>query len=164
MRAPVLGIIVIATALAACASSDEPTLLAAPPEAIDVNQVQLIDVDAHETYFTMRVRFPANPALDHYSKTITDPWVRCDWSPKWERFVDATVKPARTVHQQMYMWINRPARRTLLLANRYYSSENWVGNPENDDQQVILVEYMNQDIDNTIATLKLRCPNRKDAL
>ena len=158
MHTATINIILVATALVACKSAEEPTRLPLPAGAIDVKEVQLFDGHAHQTYFKMKVRFPANLVLEHYSNVIKSPWVRCDWSPEWQRFVDATVTPNKTVHQQMYMWINRPAQRTLMLANRYYSSESCSGNPENDDQQVILLEHMNEDINDTIASLKLRCP------
>lgn len=58
----------------------------------------------------------------------------------------------------MHIWINRPAKRTLMLATRYYSSEKCAGNPENDDQEVVLVEHMASDVDDTVTKLKLKCP------
>lgn len=158
MRTAISSLVFLAIALTACEASEKPTGLPTPAGAIDVNELQLFDGQAHQTYFKMKVRFPGNPALEHYSNTIKGPWVRCDWSPEWHRFIDGTVTPNKTVHQQMYMWINRPAKRTLMLANRYYSSEGCTGNPENDDQEVVLVEYMESDIDDTVAKLKLKCP------
>jgi hypothetical protein len=158
MRTAIFFLAFVAIALAACEASEKPTKLPTPEGAINVKELQLFGGQAHQTYFKMKVRFPGNPALEHYSNVIKGSWVRCDWSPEWQRFIDGTVTPNKTVHQQMYMWINRPAKRTLMLANRYYSSEGCTGNPENDDQEVVLVEYMGSDIDDTVAKLKLQCP------
>lgn len=158
MHTATIPIILVAAILVACQSTKEATRLPKPSGAIDVKELRILNGQAYQTNFTMKVRFPANPVLKHYSSVIKGPWVRCDWSPEWERFIDGTVTPNITVHQQMYMWVNRPARRTLMLATRYYSSDRCAGNPENDDQQVVLVEYMNENIDDTIASLNLVCP------
>jgi hypothetical protein len=85
--------------------------------------------------------------------------VRCDWVPEWQSFLDAAVTPNRTVHQQMHVWINREARRELLLAMSYYSPPtDCAPRPSNDDQQVIVVEYFSVDVDEVVEKLKLRCP------
>lgn len=161
MDVPKLSIVLAVTLLAACQSREEPTRLSLPVGAVDVQEVQLLGGKAHETLFTMQVRFPANPALKHYSKEIKGPWVRCNWVPEWQSFVDGTEVPNKTVHQQMYVWINRPAKRMLTLSSRYYSSEHCPGEPENEVQQVILVEYLDANIDDTISHLKLECPTMR---
>lgn len=158
MRKAIFCLVVVAITLAACKASVKPTALPTPAGAMDVKELQLFDGQAHQTTFKMKVRFPGNPALEHYSNVIKGPWIRCDWSPEWQRFIDGTVAPKKTGHQQMHIWINRPAKRTLMLANRYYSSEKCAGNPENDDQEVVLVEHMASDVDDTVTKLKLKCP------
>jgi hypothetical protein len=157
-RATALTLLTMIALLASCRSPEEPTKISPPEGAIDVREVKLTDINAYQTYFTMRVRYPANPALAHYSKVIGQPWIRCDWIPEWQGFVDGTVSPNRTVHQQASVWVNPAARRTLMIASTYQSSANWVGNPESEDQQVVVVEYFDQDIQQIISMLKLRCP------
>ena len=156
MRIAMFSLVFAAITLAACEASEKSTELPTPTGAIDVKELRLFNGQAHQTYFKMKVRYPGNPALEHYSNVIKGPWVRCDWSPEWRRFIDGTVTPNKTVHQQMYVWINRPAKRTLMLANHYYSSESCAGNPENDDQEVVLVEYMESDIDDTACEAKVK--------
>jgi hypothetical protein len=113
---------------------------------------------AHETYFNMAVRYPANPALEHYTRSIGTPWARCEFIPRWQRYLDGTVTPNRTVHEQAYAWVNRDSRRMLMVSSRYYSSKDCVADPENDDQHVVVIEYLGQNIDQAVSTLKLRCP------
>jgi len=59
------------------------------------------------------------------------------------------------------MWVNRPAHRTLLLSTKYYSQGTRAPTPTNDDQRVVVVEYFNDDIDETISRLKLTCPAKQ---
>jgi len=156
----VLAIVVGTVVLGACGFSDAPTQLPVPERAIEPKQFKRAAGRAHQTTFTLRAQYPDNSALEHYAKAVPEPWVRCDWVPEWESFLDGTVKPLQTVHQQMHIWINREARRSLLLSMQYYSPSDCAPNPLNDEQQVIVVEYMGVDVDDEIRRLKLRCPGR----
>jgi hypothetical protein len=48
-----------------------------------------------------------------------------------------------------------------MLSMRYYSPSDCAPHPLNDDQQVVLVEYLGVDVDDTIQQLKLTCPGRQ---
>jgi hypothetical protein len=158
MTLPNKIVIALVCGLGAC-SPGEPTILGTPPAAIDVGNVVFLQGRAHQTDFTLEVGFPANPAFDYYSNVLEPPWERCDWSgPGWEDFGDITSGSARTIHQQLHMWVNREARRRVALATRYYSPGRCAGEPSNNKQKVVVVEYLNVDVDETISTLKLTCP------
>jgi hypothetical protein len=86
--------------------------------------------------------------------------MRCDYAPEWDSFLDATVKPIRTIHQQMHIWVNRKERRSLLLSMRYYSPSDCAPKPLNDEQEVIVLEHMGVDIEEEIRIFKLKCPGR----
>ena len=155
-------VVLLASALAACQPPAKSTILPVPNGALDVRQIDLLEGRAHQTDFTLRVKFPASLALEHYSRVVPEPWIRCDWSgPEWQSFLDGTANPIHTVHQQLHMWVNRPAHRTLLLSTKYYSQGTRAPTPTNDDQRVVVVEYFNDDIDETISRLKLTCPAKQ---
>jgi hypothetical protein len=135
-------------------SIELPTRLPKPEGAFNIHEGNLTDVEAYETYFTMKVAYPANPAIAHYSNVIGAPWVRCEFIPEWL----SHLRGNRVVHQQAFMWVNKPARRTLLVASKYYSSAKRAGKPENDDQLVFVVEYFNEDAQEVISSLELKCP------
>ena len=135
-------------------SIELPTQLSKPEGAFNIHEGNLTDVEAYETYFTMKVAYPANPAIAHYSNVIGAPWIRCEFIPEWSSYRQGN----RVVHDQAFMWVNKPARRTLLVASKYYSSAKRGGKPENDDQLVLVVEYFNEDVQEVISSLKLKRP------
>lgn len=155
-----LGVVMLSLALAACSPVGEPTKLPAPEGALDVNQVTFAQGRAHQTDFTLKVPYPDERVLDHYTKMVPASWIRCEWAPKWDSHLDGTVTPMRTVHQQLHIWVNRESQRALLLAMRYYSASDCAPRPLNVDQKVVLVEYMGVDVDDHIKNLQLRCPAR----
>jgi len=147
-------------ALVACGFGQAPTKLPVPEAAIEPEQITFALGRAHQTIFTLRAAYPNNTALEHYTKALPEPWIRCDYAPEWDSFLDATVKPTRTIHQQMHIWVNREERRSLLLAMRYYSPSDCAPKPLNDEQEVIVLEHTGVDIDEEIRTFKLKCPGR----
>ena len=158
--ATALGIAAVTLALTACGPVGEPTQLSVPDGAIDVRQFNFLDGRAHQTDFTLKVPYPNERALQHYIKTIGEPWVRCDWAPNWDSHLDGTTTPMHTVHQQMHVWVNRDKQRAILVAMRYQSASDCAPKPLNDDQKVVVVEYMGVDVDDHIKTLQLRCPGQ----
>ena len=123
-----------------------------------MRQFEFLEGRAHQTDFTLRVAYPDERALQHYMKTIGEPWMRCDWAPNWDSHLDGTKAPMHTVHQQMHVWVNRAAQRTIMVAMRYYSASDCAPKPLNDDQRVVVVEYMGVNVDDHIRTLQLKCP------
>ena len=149
--------ILVVLALAAGSAFSQPTKLPVPAGAKDVHEITLWGGGAHETYFTMDVDYPATPALDHYKKVIKQPWVQCSWMPNWQSYLDGTVKPVRKIFQQATVWINRDAKREIMVASRYSSAKDCGDTPDNNKQQVTVIEYMNIDLDSVVSGLKLEC-------
>ena len=155
------GILLVA-ALVGCSPQETPTRISPPERAINVREIDFPSGSGHQTDFILRLKYPANSALDYYSKALPTPWQKCDWSgPEWESFVDGTVSPAQRVHQQLHMWINRSAHRTLMLAMQYRSASDCTPVPTNDEQRVVVAEYFGANVDETISKLKLQCPARE---
>jgi hypothetical protein len=153
-----LCIAMLALGLAACGPVGQPTKLSLPEGAVEVREFSFADGRAHQTDFTLKAAYPDDRALDHYIKAMPQPWVRCDWGPNWESHLDGTLTPIHTVHQQLHMWINRDAQRALMLSMRYYSATDCTPRPLNDDQKVVLVEYLSVDVNDHIKQLQLKCP------
>jgi hypothetical protein len=147
-------------ALQACGFREKPTRLDVPEGAIEPRYFRFALGRAHQTSFTLREQYPNNSALEHYAKALPEPWVRCDWVPEWASFLDATVTPIRTVHQQLHVWINREARRSLMLSMSYYSPSDCAPEPLNDEQVVIVLEHTGVSVDTEIRRLDLKCPGR----
>ena len=149
--------------------AESPTSLPVPTQATDLEQRSVFEGSAFQTDFTVHAQFPASPARQHYLALVQAPWVPCEWGPKetpegWSSFLDATVTPLRTVHQQLQVWINPQSKRMLLLSVRYYSLGRSIRNPDSDEQRVVVIEYFHQDLPETIAQLNLSCPVSKNAL
>jgi len=156
-----LGVATIALGVGACGPIGEPTQLSVPEGAIEVRQVTFAEGRAHQTDFTLKVAYPDDRALHHYINAIPSPWIRCEWAPTWDSHLDGTQSPVHTVHQQLHMWVNRDAKRALLVSMRYYSASDCAPKPLNDDQKVVVVEYMGVDVDDQIRTLQLKCPAKE---
>ena len=145
--------------LVSCASDSEPTIFPMPAGASDVMWTVLSNGSGHQTNFILHVNYPSIAALEHYSKVIGQPWRYCTWGGKdWSSFIDTAGEKPRTNHQQLHMWVNPKAKRTLALALLYYSEPSRQGDPDNDSQTVVLIERMSTDIKETIDQLKLSCP------
>jgi len=144
--------------LVGCGPVGEPTKLPVPDGALEVRETTFANGRAYQTDFTLKVPYPDSGALDHYIKAVPAPWVRCDWAPNWDSHLDGTMTPIHTVHQQMHVWVNRETERALLVAMRYYSASDCAPKPLNDDQRVVVVEYMGVNVEDHIKTLELKCP------
>ena len=62
------------------------------------------------------------------------------------------------------MWVNPEKNRSIALSVRYYSSENYCGKPDTDEQHVTVVEYVGESVDEQIKRLKLKCEGEGNAL
>lgn len=150
--------IVVALLLHGCAR--EPTAIPLPPGAVSVERFPLaIAAGGFQTQFVLKVAYPATPALDFYRSHFGSAWTRCEWSgPDWQRFSAMHEQQLANVHQQLYMWVNREERRTIMLSMRYYSAQVSDRVPDNDEQHIMLVENLAADVDATIQALNLKCP------
>ncbi len=162
-----VGLMVLASGTS-CSNHYDPTILPTPANAQKIHQRFLLGGNAYQTDFILEVKYPSMVALDHYSNSIGRPWYYCAWgSGDWESYLDSTGfdskgKTTRTVHHKLHMWVNLKAKRSLALILSYYSDPlpdfKQRITPDNDSQQVILVEYFGVDISDEIKRLKLRCP------
>ena len=153
------AVLIVAAIIVGIARAEEPTPLPLPVHAIGVRQSLVFDGRAIQTDYMLRAKYPATPALEHYLRVIREPWIRCQWSGlNWESFLDGTVKPTQTVHQQLHIWLNPKARRTLVLATKYFSAGQSAREPDNDDQRVVLMEYFAQNVREVARDLQLKCP------
>jgi hypothetical protein len=154
----------LAVLLAACSHSREPTILPTPAGATDVEHLVLKEIGAFQTHFVLDVAYPSVTVLEHYQRTIADPWVQCaNRRDGWSRYIDAAGvdsrgRTQRTVHKRSHTWVNLQAERMLLLSLRYTSDPSDSGPPDNTMQQAILVEYFDQDIKSEVERLGLTCP------
>jgi len=150
----------LAASLVAC--TRDPTPLDVPASGHDVKRFPILNGRAFQTQFTLQATYPATPALDYYRTHIPKPWVLCQWSgPEWSRFVDAQSDEHFTVFQQLYMWVNPEAQRTLMLSMRYHAPENCGDVPDNETQHILLVEYTAANVADTINQLNLHCPSNE---
>jgi hypothetical protein len=160
---PALLTAVVAIIVLGCSLSEKPTPVPIPEGATELSHI-VVSVGTprgYQTEFTLRADFPASPVPELYAKALSDSWTRCDWSSEWTRFVDEAAKPPRTVHQQLHFWFNRDAGRTLELLARYYSSGDRAQRPENDKQRVVVTELINQNVDEKISKLRVKCPAKE---
>ncbi|MBL0122455.1 MAG: hypothetical protein IPP88_06880 [Betaproteobacteria bacterium] len=145
--------------LVSCTSDDQPTTFPIPTGATDITQTTLLPGRAYQTDFILHATYPSAVAFEHYSRVIGQPWRYCTWGGKeWQSFKDFTGGQKRTIHQQLHMWVNPKAKRTLALALRYSSETTVGGAPESDSQSVVLIEHMSTDVKEAIDTMKLNCP------
>ena len=161
MTLRVVSIFAISLQLIACTADYKPTPLELPEGATNVEMFSIFQVSGHQTVFTIEVKYPANPAFTHVATQLDGSWELCDWIPEWQSFIDGTVEPEIRVHQQAFIWVKRSENRRLLLSSRYESARTWNGAPENDEQTVIVVEYFDDDVEDTIDWLNLSCPGAR---
>lgn len=157
--------LLILTVLTSCTSDNKPTSFPMPSGATGVRSTDLFADSAYQTDFILRVAYPSTLALDHYSKVIGMPWRYCVWSGKeWQSFGEYNEGRYQTIHQQLHVWVNPEAKRTLMLALRYTSAGSRSGEPDNDMQAVILVEKMSTDVKQAISEFQLKCPPEVGAM
>lgn len=160
----VFGLLIF-TILASCTSENKPTSFPMPPGATEVRNTVLLADSAYQTDFILHATYPSTLAFAHYSKVIGMPWRYCVWSGKeWQSYGDHNEGRIRSIHQQLHIWVNPEAKRTLTLALRYTSAGSRIGEPDNDMQSVILVEQMSTDVKQAINDLQLKCPPEVNAM
>lgn len=114
--------------------------------------------NARQLYFEVSAEYPSKVVSEFYTKKVKNPWVRCYQEMKWKSFGDATQTPPAFIHQMVLHWANYKNDRLLLLGIRYVSSEaNYRKLPDNQTQNVYLVEYQEADLDDAISRLGLNC-------
>ena len=144
----------LALALAACTRVGAPTLLALPPAAIDARQVASNAGRTYQSDFTLEAAYPDDSAARHYAQQLPRPWLRCEGPGEWQRLEERGT----TIHQQAHAWINREARRTIVLVLRYVTEGGRVERPAYPIQHVVVTEHIGVDVDAPVSRLRLACP------
>jgi hypothetical protein len=140
------------------AAEEQATSLPPPSSAVDVRHHTFNDGHAFQTNFKLAAKFPANPALTHYAATLDKSWSSCAWMGDWNHFLDGTKNPAVMIHQTGYVWLKPQAKRFIMLSVRYISSDKCaVERPENEEQHVVIVEYVDVDTSEVANQLGLSC-------
>ena len=111
----------------------------------------------------MEVPFPSVAPFQHLSAQIEEPWQYCVWGPDWWSFVDATGEQPELVHSQLHAWVDLKRQRLLVLSMRYLSEAGRKGPPDDDIQHVVLAEYHERDLADTVEQLGLDCENSRGA-
>jgi hypothetical protein len=135
------------------------------PEAKDVQNIPLSEgtAKANELYFKVDAPYPSISVLDYYSKQITDPWISCTSdSEDWQKFGDESGKTPKYIHYIRRYWVNFDKKRMLLLAIRYYSNGSECREkPDTNVQNIYLMEYEDDNLQERTAMLKIKCEPKK---
>ena len=134
-----------------------------PQDALHVAHRVLAEGKAYQTDFTLKTAYPSSSAFEFYAKAFGKPWYYCQWGNGWSSFIDATKDQSRRIDQQLHMWVDPKTKRSVALALRYYSNKSAKGGPDNEDQQVVLIEHIGTDLKLEIDALKLKCPREVNA-
>jgi hypothetical protein len=156
-----IPILCLIFSIGANASDDAPTVLPPPTGAKDIRHVSFNDGHAVQMDFKLYPRFPDNPALDHFQRSLDDSWRSCEWGGKWDHFLQGQGDSEVTMHQWMHAWINESRRRVIVLVSRYRSVGPCIGGmPNNDEQLVSIVEYIDVEPSESAAIQQASCAAR----
>jgi len=112
-----------------------------------------------QTSYIVEAKYPDVSVAQFYISNVKTPWVRCFVGiKKWESFSDVSNNNNRFVHQRLMHWINRKERKMLMVAMHYYSPGTKTrSEPDNSTQYVTVAEYQEEDIEQSVELLKLKC-------
>lgn len=129
-----------------------------PAEAKEVRHISFHGGDAVQTSYIVDAAYPDQFVGKFYFENIKTPWIKCfERIPDWSSFGDSSNGKNRFVHQVLMHWINREENKLLLAALRYYSpGTKYRKVPEDSVQYVSVVQY-EQDPEEAIKWLKLKC-------
>jgi len=127
-------------------------------KAIDIDNYVFPNGVANQVYFKVKAQYPNTDVLNFYKTTITSPWVECTESNDWQSFGDISGNEPLFIHQTAQRWVNREKNRLLLFAIKYRSQGSESRKmPDNNIQNVYLVEYVQPNIDDAISDLGITC-------
>ena len=128
------------------------------PGAKNIKSYNLKKEKAHQLSFEVNATYPSRSVANFYSKQVKKPWVPCYQKLEWQSFRDDTKVPPVYVHQLLLHWANYENNQLLLLGVRYVSKGTDYRNvPENNLQNVNLVEYQEVNVKDVVANLGLDC-------
>jgi len=154
-----LSLLMVAAFAGVVETPFEPTPLPPYPEAENKGDMWL-DGGAYEIYFSIREPYPFEGAYEHYRKTLGRDWVECTFSHEtgWTSFGDGATDPPTYVHRFARFWANRSQSRIITLLLQYRSEDlDSSSAPDNDLQQVILLESPVVDMDAELKRMSIQC-------
>lgn len=157
-------ILIIAILFPSLCYADDWSAFPIYPASKNVKKWTLFDGAANELFFEVEKSYPFNGVIDYYIKHISSPWVLCSSKSKgWQDFGDVSGKDPEFVHQYGHYWANFEKQRLLMLAVRYISKgSEYRKKPDNNIQNVYLVEYKEKDLQKALDRLSLKCENKKN--
>jgi len=127
-------------------------------KAIDIDTYVFPNGSANQVFYKVKAQYPNKDVLKFYKTTIKSPWVKCAEGNNWESFGDVSGNEPLFVHQTLQRWVNKDKNRLLLLAIKYRSQGSESRKvPDNNIQNVYLVEYYEHNIDETLSALGILC-------
>ena len=134
------------------------TEFSAYDKAIDIDTYVFPNGSANQVFFKVKAEYPNKDVLNFYKTTIKSPWIECSDKSDWQSFGDISGNEPLFIHQTMQRWVNKDKNRLLLLAIKYRSqgSDNR-DSPDNNIQNVYLIEYYEPNIADTPSALGVSC-------
>ena len=113
---------------------------------------------AYERVYFLNKKYPYNGVVKHYESVIERPWIPCQPQDGWTGYLDSSGKETAYVHRIMRHWANHDSSRLLMLAISYRSLGTKVlKEPNNDNQTILLVEYIQPNLKSSLKELELIC-------
>ena len=127
-------------------------------KAINIDNYVFPNGSANQIFYKVKEQYPNKDVLNFYKATITAPWIACTESDNWESFGDVSGNEPLFIHQIVQRWVNRDKSRLLLLAIKYRSQgSKHRAMPDNNIQNIYLVEYIESNIEESLLALGLTC-------
>ena len=127
-------------------------------KAIDIDNYVFPNGIANQIFYKVKTQYPNTDVLKYYKSIIKKPWIECTEKNEWQSFGDVSGNEPLFIHQTAQRWVNRDKNRLLLLAIKYRSQGvESRETPDNNIQNVYLVEYYEPDIEKTLSALEVSC-------
>lgn len=127
-------------------------------KAIDIDSYVFPNGSGNQIFFKVKAQYPNQDVLNYYKDAINEPWIKCSDNNDWENFGDISGNEPLFIHQISQRWVNKDKNRLLLLAIKYRSQGSESRKtPDNNIQNVYLVEYFVSDVHETLSSLGAAC-------
>lgn len=158
----ILRILILVTfclLIISCRDDDTWSTFDKYPKSGEVTSFVFENRKAFQSTYYLYEDYPYSGALNHYESVIKQPWIACkSWKEGWESYLDTSGENPIYVHRITRHWANNKANRLLMLLMQYKSKTSTsVKVPDNNTQEIILVEYIESDLQRTLDLLKLDC-------
>ena len=152
-------LIIFCILITSCSDDDTSSTFDKYPKSGEVTSFPFENGKAFQSTYYLYMDYPYSGALSHYESVINQPWIACKpWKEGWEGYLDTSGEEPIYVHRITRHWANNKANRLLMLLLQYNSkTSTCVEVPDNNTQEIILVEYIESDLQRTLDLLKLSC-------